>query len=130
MTPPLETQSTLEAIGHVAVQPVHWVAAIWPAVLDQNWKALTVIGGVFILGNVTWAALGERWQSFDRIDPIEHRIDTLEGENLQDHSDRDELRIRVGGLEGTIDELQPMIYRLFCDRFPEDCELGPMLRPR
>ena len=124
MTTPLET------ITHLGEQPVHWVAAMWPAVLDQNWKALTVIGGVFVLGNLTWAALGERWQSFDRIDPIEDRIEVLESESLLGRSDRDELRIRVGGLEGTIDELQPVIWRLFCDRFPEDCELGPTVRPR
>ena len=121
----------LETIGRIAEQPLQWVAATgWWGNLERDWKALAVIGAAFVLGNITWAALGERWQSFDRIDPIEDRIEVLEGESLMSRSDRDELRIHVGGLEGTIDELQPMIYRLFCDRFPDDCELGPALRPR
>ena len=122
MTTPLET------ITHLGEQPVHWVAAMWPAVLDQNWKALTVIGGVFVLGNLTWAALGERWQAFDEVQVLGERQDTLKAQ-LDEHRHAD-IVVRVGELEGTIDELQPVIWRLFCDRFPEDCELGPTVRPR
>ena len=86
-----------------------------------------MIGAAFVLGNITWAALGERWQAFDEVQALDERQGALEAQ-LDEHRHED-IVIQVGELEGTIDELQPMIYRLFCDRFPADCELGPTAGP-
>ena len=126
---PLDTHTTLEAIGRIAEQPLAWIAATgWWGSLERDWRALAVIGAAFVFGNLTWAALGERWQAFDEVQVLDERQDTLKAQ-LDEHRHAD-IVVRVGELEGTIDELQPVIWRLFCDRFPEDCELGPALRPR